>query len=351
MVEHVIRQIQPSANKCTVSTLSGLTFDSQFVSSGLSVNQLPTFPTVSSWITEQSVLNGAGATGWKRARPGNPVVDAGQWLAELRSLPTLPLRLFNRLRSFQSLGSEYLNVQFGWRPFVGDVIKMYQLYNDLDKRLAQLVRDNGRAIRRRRTVLDSTETTSTVTNYPTTFGAFWPPPSSPIGMTFQSTMTKQIVTSEKAWFVASFRYYVPDIGSPQWTSRATRALFGVNPTPDLLYNVLPWTWLIDYFANVGDVVSNLSSNAVDNLVANYAYVMRTKTVTTTYTSVGTISGTPLQTIFKMSGGSYAATTSEMVQTKSRARATPYGFGITLGSLSGYQLGILGALGISRQRFL
>jgi hypothetical protein len=350
MAEHYIKQVWPSTNAWDYVASNIPQQKLKFVAASPMPGIPPTLPPISSFADEQTALRAAGATGWKRARPGNPAVEAGQWLAELRSLPTLPLRAFARMGFFRALGSEYLNYNFGWKPFVQDLIKMYEVYQTLDKRLKELVQNNGKGVRRRRKVSDTTETSSTTVGG-ANWSAFWPYPANITGMQYQSTLTTQTVTKEKIWFAGRFRYYVPDIGSDQWTSRATRALFGLNPTPSLLWEVLPWSWLIDYFANVGDVVSNMSSNAVDNLTADYAYVMRTKTVTTTYTAAGTISGSPLSGLVKASGGFFDATTQQMLQTKSRARATPYGFGVTLGSLSGYQLSILGALGASRQRFL
>jgi len=254
-----------------------------------------------------------------------------------------------KLRNFRALGSEYLNVQFGWKPFVGDLIKMYQLYQQLDRRLAQIKRDNGRSIRRRRTISDTTESTSATSVFPTNSSAFLPAPPVGITATFSSSLTTQTVTKEKIWFVGSFRYYIPDVGSSQWTRRATLALFGLNPTPSLLWEVLPWTWLIGYFSNVGDVISNMSTNAVDNLVSDYAYVMRQKSVTVTYTATGTMSSGTFGPQ-KWQGGNFSSTASTLLMTKSRARASPYGFGVEFGSLSAYQLSILGALGLSRSRF-
>ena len=127
------------------------------------------------------------------------------------------------------------------------------------------------------------------------------------------------------------------------------ALFGLNPTPSLLWEVLPWSWLIDWFSNVGDVVSNMSSNAVDNLVAHYAYVMRTQTVQTTYTAYYKCD-TGTTGAYKCSGGEGTCTATKLTVTKSRAKATPYGFGVSFGGLSAYQVSILGALGMSRSRF-
>jgi hypothetical protein len=230
---------------------------------------------------------------------------------------------------------------------------MYHTWQTLDQKLAQIKRDNGKGIRRRRKLVDTTETTSTVLyngNLPT--GAFYNAPGNYPGLNAGNyTCVKTVTTREHIWFAARFRYYIPDVESSEWTSRATRALFGAHITPSVMWEALPWSWLGDWFGNIGDIASNMSSNAVDNLTADYAFVMRHKTVTTRWESFGswpTFSGNGLYG--PIEGGSASAYGEETIETKSRAAATPYGFGVNFDGLSGYQASILAALGISRSRF-
>jgi hypothetical protein len=308
-------------------------------------SNLPPVPTV------DSQLNGAishYASGFRRTRPGNPVASAGQFLIELRDLPTLPLKLFSQLRNFRSLGSEYLNVQFGWIPFVSDVRKMYELYHTLDARIAQLVRENGKGIHRRTTLKDDISSSQTSTSSTNAFygcrgvpAAFGPGAST-------SVWTQTTTTKEKVWYSAKYRYYVPDIGSSQWTRRAKLALFGALPTPELLWEVLPWSWLIDWFSNVGDVVSNASSNAVDNLTCQYSFIMRTvETETIDHVSVTWPSFSLPGNIKTVAGNATLFAIHKQISKTRAGGLNPFGLGVQVDSLSGYQLGILAALGISR----
>jgi hypothetical protein len=54
-------------------------------------------------------------------------------------------------------------------------------------------------------------------------------------------------------------------------------MFGFQPTPSLIYNLTPWTWLIDYFTNLGDLYDNLSRGVEDRLIAEYFYLMHERT--------------------------------------------------------------------------
>jgi hypothetical protein len=303
-----------------------------------------------------------GATGWKRARPGNPVAGAAQFVGELREgLPRIPFRLYNRLRDLlqkkathrrihgSNLGDEYLNVAFGWLPLISDIRKMYELTVTLDKRLAQIVKDNGKGVHRRREIRNSDVTTTSISAANLAFWGWGSGPDNIVqGYGSVETVTQEV---DKIWFVGKFRYYIPDIGSNEWRRKTIRALYGANFTPEVAYNLIPWTWLFDWFGNMGDVMSNASSNAVDNLTADYAYVMRTIEKTVTYHGFSRWSdflGDPVNGKYIQGGSVYASATAYR-GLKIRTVGSPFGFGATFDGLSNYQLGIAAALGISRWR--
>lgn len=114
-------------------------------------------------------------------------------------------------------------------------------------------------------------------------------------------------------------------------------LYGVAPTPDVLWNLAPWSWAVDWFANIGDVIENASNALLYSQVLRYGYVMETTTVTDTYTLESP----------NFKGGSRFITSLETI-TKKRVKASPYGFGLTWDGFNTYQLSILAALGISRR---
>lgn len=334
-------------------------------------------PNTPTWDTVRAQADSYYATGRARTRPGNPVASVGQFVLELRDLPSVPFKrsmkgmsgavrrsngslknvpkvLMNELSDFSNLGSEYLNVVFGWKPFVRDLQGMYNLWKSLDKQLAQIVRNNGRSQRRRAKLKQESDVISDQKSFPV-FGAnLYSAPgnvgASPFGTQWRSSTR----TTEEVWYAGSYRYYIPDVGSSQWTRRAKLALFGALPTPELIWEVMPWSWLIDWFSNVGDVISNASPNAVDNLVSDYAYVMRKVTYEKTcsvYTWMkGVQSGNPA-TIGRLVPSISASATSTYkwtIQSRSGS-GNPFGLGLQLSALTGHQLAILAALGISRSK--
>jgi len=317
-------------------------------------------PEPPSWTQEQLTLQGLYPEGYKKARPGNAVASVGQFLVELRDLPRIPGAvlaarkvpfsqvprvLLKSLTDYKELGSEYLNVVFGWKPFVSDVRKAYRLWHDVDKRLGQIIRENGKTIRRKATVTDEDNTTEGTTLYGYPYANVYGNPPTWMGGSTRYVVKRR--TKEHVWFSGAFRYYIPDVGSSQWTRRARLALFGGLPTPELLWEVLPWSWLIDWFANVGDVVSNVSPNAVDNLTVARSFIMR-HTLQSTEWSAHVVHGPGDGTYLRCPSVNQTFLSVETTETKSRVGGgNPFGLGAKLSQLSAGQLAILAAMGISR----
>lgn len=317
----------------------------------LKISDLPTTP---SWESMHSTLATYGPTAVRRARPGKEIGGAFQFLVELRDLPRRPGRALLRagvpgairdaqkfVATMAALGSEYLNVAFGWKPFVSDLQSLYETHTRLDKELDNLRRNHGKAQRRRRTIVNSRVTNDTYTQ--TTGLGYWSgvhraPNNSPFTPSGVHSVFTQTVVENHIWFAGRFRTYVPYMGTSEWTGAATRALYGLNVTPEHLYQVIPWSWLVDWFTNVGAVISNLSSNAAGNLFMDYGFLMQRRKETTSVSQDYTCSALNIATSVTHEYG---------WESKTRIMASPFGFGLKYDDLTGYQKSILAALGLSR----
>jgi hypothetical protein len=313
--------------------------------------------------------------GLAKTRPGNPVASLGQFLAEIRDLPQVPFKkgwgqfrtlmkrtegrtvhslgrvLHETLSDFRGLGSEYLNVVFGWKPFVADLRSAYMLHQKIDKLMAQIVRENKRTIRRKANIYEFSDfTRDTDHHYPYAFanvnGA---PPNWTEGNTYYTSSTRK---HEKVWFVGNWRYYIPDTSSSMWNQRARLALFGVLPTPELLWETMPWSWLIDWFTNIGDFMSLASMNAVDNLVSEGAWVMRHTTREQIWTAAVSHTGEDTQptgaygAVWPAYGNTFVSR--NYVETKCRQPGGNIGgLDVSVPDLSSGRAAILAALGINR----
>jgi hypothetical protein len=295
-------------------------------------------------VTTDSVLNALGAQAIAKCKPTNSPADAATALAELlkEGLPNLVGSQFwqDRSRPARSAGSEYLNVEFGWKPLVNDITKFLSAVDRASTLMKQYERDAGRVVRRNfRFPIQRTRTE--------TVGAlsslFLEPDASAL---YDSSNRGNLITIKETmvdrWFSGAFTYYLPSgYDSRNGMDRAAllaQEILGLDLTPEVLWNVAPWSWAVDWFTNTGDVVSNISDFGTDGLVLRYGYLMEHTINKWTYTNAKTGLKNPA---IRTSPISFIA------ETKSRRRANPFGFGLTDDDLSDRQKSIIVALGLSR----
>jgi hypothetical protein len=290
-----------------------------------------------------SDLNALGATAISNTIPTNPVIDSSVAIAELlrEGIPNLMdlQDLKDRLAFFRTLGSNYLNIEFGWKPLVADLKNAVKAISDTEKILAQLQRDSGRRVHRKFRFHDAVYTSANESAYPGTLMF----ESVPLTLMSQAGHTTTENHTCKTWFSGSYTFdYEPDqLSELSRIATQARLLYGLEMNPEVVWNLTPWSWLVDWFANVGPVLHNLSAFAQDGLVLNYGYLMHYSVRKNTYSARG---------IKLLRGGDFPFTevsTVFDVESKRRIRATPYGFGLVFDSFSVRQLAILTALGLTR----
>ena len=305
--------------------------------------------------TPTNVLEGYGASMYNRAKPTRAQMGMGQFLGELREIPTLPKLnvLKNVARAFatgniQNISGKalakygangYLNYEFGWKPFVKDLVDFLKQTNHIDKTLRQLSRDNGKWVRRNMKMLDESDMSIRYINSQVGSPTL---PSTLYLQTGRLAITTR--TYHKIWFTGAFKYYIPTGNSPteveQRKRQLLRIVYGAEVSPKLAWQLLKQSWLADWVANIGDNISNLSDNAADSLVARYAYAMDNVVTEDEYC---------LQNVKIKGTGLIAPTARDISETKGRARASPYGFAMNPNTFSARQVAILSALGINRVR--
>jgi len=260
---------------------------------------------------------------------------AGQEIPRMIGFSLIPV-LQSRLSSYKALGSEYLNVQYGWLPFMKDLNELLFAVKNAQSILEQWKRDSGRIVRRSR-VYPQTQTApsldaSGVSNLQ------WP--NNPEFFAVASGKLQVYDTlSVRYKFSGAYSYYVPDFDSEPLASFGSQAnhLLGLKLTPSVLWELTPWTWLLDWMGNVGNILFNASAFSQDNLVMRWGYLQRHTIATRSHILDGIqFIGKPKLTV--------ANTFS--IDKKERIRSTPYGFGLNPATFSTRQWTILGALGLT-----
>lgn len=295
----------------------------------------------------EAEMNQMGAIAISRCKPTNQVADAATFLAETyrEGLPKLAGSTLwkKKIDEGRKAGGEYLNLEFGWKPFLSDVREIFTAITHARDVLQTYESGSGKKVRRRYVFPDEVSQITTqgtandfvlAQNHP----ALRDPGKSP-AVWFRTSRLYR-----KVWFSGSFTYHIPkgyfsSSFVEKWGAKAD-ALLGTSLTPEVLWNAMPWSWAVDWFSNAGDVISNLSDWSTDGLVLNHGYVMEHSIASNTY--------------FHNDGGRLfqpniiGSPVVASVETKQRFVATPFGFGVDWSSLTGRQLAIISALGLTKR---
>jgi hypothetical protein len=323
------RILQPSDALAIQSSNGFFWWDGPLAAKGVTVSDPLVIPTGESW----------AASAYNKMKPTKPEFQALNALYELRELPAM-FKGDILDRGLRSIGDYHLALQFGWRPLMNDIVNLVKTQFFLEKRIAQLLRDNGKPVRRRTQMMSSSDT-QTLQENTNDYGAFHRVFVTQMYASVpQLTIRKHV--SDRVWASARFRYWLPaDPGGIVYKKRLIAALYGFYASPKFVYDALPWSWMIDWFSNTGDIMANLSADVADRLAADYFYVMREQETRYVSTADGRF--------YSRSGGtvSASATTNDRLITRSRIVGNPFGWALSEDDLSLTQLGIMGALGISR----
>jgi len=242
---------------------------------------------------------------------------------------------------------EFLNYVFGIVPAVGDIKKLLKSIVNFNKIVTQYAKDSDNIVRRRKSLPAITSSAEDSAAVSAQNVIWWPIDSMSNVAAYTAVTGNSVVTVndhkfDRIWFSGAFRYHLP-LGSDALSNMErlgalANKLLGSNLDAHNVWAALPWSWLIDWFANVGDIVQNSTQINQYGGVMQYGYLM----CESTYNRVYTVNNLNFNGGYKTE-----LSTSLMTKRKQRLRATPFGFGLNPGTFSDQQWAILGALGISK----
>jgi hypothetical protein len=265
------------------------------------------------------------------------MMDLAVSLAELRELPMMIKNLFSKdtLRPDKA----FLSYQFGWKPIYNDIMNLLNIQEKLEKKMDWLIRNNGRPVRTQSKI-------ASITSEPITLAGFTNSQMTPLLATNdrvnQPSFRQTRQDSTDIWASARWRYHLPPMPEGmRGRKKMRRALMGLYLSPSVAYNLIPWSWLVDWFSNVGDIIENLDAGVADRCAADYMYLMCQEKCTIERTASLTV-------VEKDRLVPVVTSTTGEKTLKRRIKGNPFGFSmIDEVNLSAMQLAILGALGSSR----
>lgn len=297
--------------------------------------------------SSEATLNAWGAKAIAACKPTNPATDMSTFLGEIakEGIPKLIGASLWRDKSRvgrKMAADEYLNVEFGWEPIAREIGSMAAAIWNAETALKQFRRDVGKLVRRRfefppeyTVSYDTVESSATGVDLGFSSGRLYDGK--------RGKVLRKRETLRRRWFSGAFTYYLPSdgnvFGAMSEQALLAKKTLGLSLTPDVVWNLAPWSWAVDWFVNAGDVISNMTDWAYYSLCLRYGYIMEHTISTDTYTYAGSVGHKRTSYI--------PAPMKLRRETKIRKRANPFGFGVTWNGLNPYQLAIAAALGIKR----
>lgn len=198
------------------------------------------------------------------SRPTAPHAEMAQFLAELGDAK----KLFQF--DWRKPGSAYLNYQFGWSPTVSDLKSAAQAVLNSKQLIRQFIRDSGQLVHRTRRKTVS-EDLRTITVTADTVGSYGP--------SVRARGTLQTVIEVRAF--ADFEYFVHDpdsfLSRFAYYEQQAQHLLGLRLSASTLWELTPFSWLLDWFVDFGGLLAYQDSVANDGLVAHRAgWVVETR---------------------------------------------------------------------------
>lgn len=278
-----------------------------------------------------------------RSNINRPITDLPVFVFELKDIPRLikgagdALRFGKRLlydekKALHHLpfraADAYLGYEFGLNPIIRDVMNMVGFSQSVSKKLNylnKLYAHGGAGTIANTTVWDDQVVSSTGSNYLT--GLY----------TESNYFATRKLTSRKKWVSLKWK----PTGPPPQTeydklNLAVRLAYGLDISFATLWEAMPWSWLIDWYSGVGDILTN-TRNTIPVNASNSCVMLKTHTRWEATSRISGFGGQPRPgpagrlNLSRKVGGTLG---------NSLIRALPF--------LDGRQLSILTAIGVSHR---
>jgi hypothetical protein len=171
----------------------------------------------------------------------------------LHTSPSLRKIIFDLKKTAKDIPNEYLSYHFGWKQTYKDVMDLLDAPNKISKKINLLIARSGQ---------------------PTTFRTKRKFVSGESGIsgwdyellpneTFRDSsdgVSSRIERESELRLVINTTFDFPPISSPKFRFNLWLDRLGIAPRVTDVYNLIPWTWLVDYFTGVGNYIE-----CIDNL--------------------------------------------------------------------------------------
>lgn len=301
----------------------------------------------------------------RQSVPTAPAIDLVRSLGELRDLPKSLHPGNYAPRSARDVGGGYLNMVFGLNPTGKDIAAIANAALASHPIVDRFVQYERRQLRRRRTrSLSSVNFTTVLTpdgagsSSTTLYGpgsSIWGSvtnwaPAFGRDVNFDNTrpwlVTANVRATGEIRQFATYEYFIPRptglMGRMDLYRQKAEQVLGSGLSPAAVYELTPWTWMLDWFLDIGGLIRYQQSVAANSVVASRSGWVYENSATFE-ASMSPASSIRYFADAKLGSPPYIIGTAK---TQIRRAGGPYGISQPW-SLSGGQAAIVTALAMSR----
>jgi hypothetical protein len=180
------------------------------------------------------------------------------------SFHLLPIGEQAALRKYLNRGSkdipgEYVSYHFGWKQIYRDVMDLLEKPVRAAREVNRLMRRSGEPTTFRSLSKVAGKTTDTPG-----FSYDYPTPEQ-FAIRTQTEHRRQ----HEYRMVVNATFDFPKVNVPVFKKELLLFKLGVNPMPTDLYNLIPWSWLVDWFTGLGNYVEAIDIINTDKSLINW----------------------------------------------------------------------------------
>lgn len=213
-----------------------------------------------------------------KTNPSRPHVSVPTFVGELKDLPGLVKGYGDNL--LKSVANGYLSWRWAIKPMIGDLRKLLDFTKAVDNRIVELMRLRAGSTIRKRVKLGEGKGSAGQGIYTV---------ESKSGGGLACTFVEN--HSYKAWGSAQWKLLpdsqLPKLGFGPLKQLAKQLTFGFTSHEALAtaWELTPWSWLTDWFANVGNVIA-ATNNTVGCTWQNICYMRTSESITSSHSFTG-----------------------------------------------------------------
>lgn len=181
----------------------------------------------------------------------------------LRHSPKTRKVIYNLKGLSKDVPNEYLSYHFGWKQLYRDLNDLLALPEKASKKVNFLMRRSGKptTLHSKRIVTSASGLGVSGFVYPLT------------DIDFNASLSHRIEREHEVRLAVNRTFDFPPINSVDFKRHVYAERIGIQPRITDVYNLVPWTWLLDWFTGLGNYIDLIETiNSKDSGVINWGMI-------------------------------------------------------------------------------